>query len=81
MEVSRGEKTSEIEEYYRQFERAVEFSSNKSDGTSYLLIGHTNKLMGKMPDAIKNYGNSMKNLKSNELFEAYFNRGLCYRQI
>ena len=37
--------------------------------------------MGKMPDAIKNYSNSMKNLKSNELFEAYYSRGLCYRQI
>ena len=66
---------------YRQFERAVEFSNNKSDGPSYLNIANTNKLMGKIPDAIKNYGNSIKHLKNNELFEAYFNRGICYRQI
>ena len=38
-------------------------------------------MMGKIPDAIKNYGNSMKNLKNNDLFEAYFNRGICYRKI
>lgn len=69
-----------MEEAYRLFEKAVEIS-NKTDGPSFYNLANASKLLGKIPAAIKEYGNAIKYLKASEQFDAYVNRGLCYREI
>jgi tetratricopeptide (TPR) repeat protein len=67
-----------IEEAYRLFEKAIDIS-NKTDGPSFYNIGNANRLLGKIPAAIKEYGNAIKYLKASEQFDAYVKRGVCYR--
>lgn len=79
IEMSNGEPI-QIEEAYRLFEKAIDIS-NKTDGPSFFNLANANRLLGRIPAAIKEYGSAIKSLKTSEQFEAYVNRGLCYREI
>lgn len=79
IEVSGGELLL-LEEACRLFEKAADIS-NRTDGPSFYNMANANRLLGKIPAAIKEYGNAIKCLKVSEQFDAFVSRGLCYREI
>lgn len=62
IEVSSGEVLL-IEEAYRLFEKAIDIS-NRTDGPSFYNLANASRLLGKIPAAIKEYGNAIKYLKA-----------------
>lgn len=71
---------SYLEEAIKSYEKAIEF--NKSpDGDGHLKLAQIYRRLKNNFQAIKYYTQALKFLKAFQQYQAFIERGLCYREI
>ena len=68
----------QLEEAIKCFEKALEFSG-QTDGEAYFNLGMIYRKQKKNTEAMEKFDNAIKHLKPQDQYQAYIERGICYR--
>ena len=68
----------QLEETIKCFEKALEFST-RTDGEAFVNLGIIYRKQKRNTDAMGYFEEAVKNLKHQDQYNAYIERGICYR--